>query len=61
MKFKLLSTLAGVFASAVLSVATPAHAADDSLSAILAKKSIALGVASDLISSSLAWISPRLN
>lgn len=47
MKFKLLSTLAGVFASAVLSLATPVHAADDSLSYVLAKKSIALGVASD--------------
>ncbi|MDD2926621.1 transporter substrate-binding domain-containing protein [Rhodoferax sp.] len=47
MKFKLLSTLAVVLTSAVLSVATPAHAADDSLTSILAKKSIALGVASD--------------
>ncbi|MDR3368650.1 transporter substrate-binding domain-containing protein [Rhodoferax sp.] len=47
MKFKMLSTLAGVFASAVLSVATPAHATDDSLTSILAKKSIALGVATD--------------
>jgi len=47
MKFKALSTLAGLFASAVLSLAAPAHAADESLSAVLAKKSIALGVASD--------------
>jgi polar amino acid transport system substrate-binding protein len=47
MKFKALSTLAGLVASAVLTVAAPAHAADESLSAVLAKKSIALGVASD--------------
>lgn len=47
MKFKALSTLAGLIASAVLTLATPAHAADESLSAVLAKKSIALGVASD--------------
>ena len=47
MKFKALSTLAGLLAGAVLTVATPAHAADESLSSVLAKKSIALGVASD--------------
>jgi len=47
MNLKLISMLAGVVASAVLSVATPAHAADDSLTSVLAKKSIALGVAND--------------
>ncbi len=46
MKFKVLSTLAGLFAGALLVCATPARA-DDSLTSILAKKSIALGVASD--------------
>ena len=46
MKFKAFSTLAGLFASVALLCAAPAHA-DDSLTSILAKKSIALGVASD--------------
>lgn len=47
MKLKPLSLLTGLFASAVLTLASPVHATDDSLSAVLAKKSIALGVASD--------------
>ncbi len=47
MKLKALFTLAGLCASAVLTLTTPVHAADDSLSSVLAKKSIALGVASD--------------
>lgn len=46
MKFKLLSSLVGLAATALLAVATPAKA-DDSLTSVLAKKSIALGVASD--------------
>jgi polar amino acid transport system substrate-binding protein len=46
MKLKAFQTLAGLIAGAVLTLASPAHA-DDSLTAILAKKSIALGVASD--------------
>ena len=46
MKFKTFSTLAGLLASAVLVCATPVHA-DDSLTAIMAKKSISLGIATD--------------
>ncbi len=47
MKFKPVSVLLGTLIGALLAVSTPALAADDSLSSILAKKSIALGVASD--------------
>src|SRR3989339_2057485 len=47
MKFNAFSNLAALMASAVLMFAVPAHAADDSLTAVMAKKSIALGVASD--------------
>jgi polar amino acid transport system substrate-binding protein len=46
MKFKALSTMAGLITGAVLAFAAPAHA-DDSLSSIMAKKSIALGIPTD--------------
>ena len=46
MKFKTYSTVAGLLAGLVLACAMPAHA-DDSLAAIMAKKSIALGIATD--------------
>lgn len=46
MTFKLVSSLVGLVATAVLTVATPAQA-DDSLNAVLAKKSIALGIPTD--------------
>lgn len=47
MKPTFLRALAGLFAGAALLTAAPARAADDSLNAILAKKSIALGIPTD--------------
>ena len=47
MKRKLLSTLAGVFAAATLFAAAPAQAQDNSLAAVMAKKSISLGIPTD--------------
>lgn len=47
MKLKLLSVLTGLFAVATLGASAPAFAQDASLSSVLAKKSIALGIPTD--------------
>jgi polar amino acid transport system substrate-binding protein len=46
-KTKLLSTLSGLLSAAVLFAAPPAQAEDGSLQAVLAKKSISLGIPTD--------------
>ena len=46
MKFKVCTAVSGLVAAAALSFSVAAHA-DDSLKAVMAKKSIALGIPTD--------------